>query len=58
MENCKDSATPIATNYYMDSNEVGQTIDVTKFSGLISSLLYLTTSRPGITFNMCMCARY
>lgn len=57
MENCKEVATPIVTNSYMDSDEVGQSIDTTKFRGLIVSLLYLS-ARPNIQFSVCMCARF
>jgi len=58
MENCKEVATPIATYCIMDSDEVGQQVNSTKYRGLISSLLYLTTSRSDIQFNVCLCARF
>jgi len=48
MENCKEVATPIATNFLIDSDEVGQQVDSTKYRGLIGFLLYLTTSRLDI----------
>jgi len=48
MENCKEVASPIATNCLMDADEVGQQVDSTKYRGLIGSLLYLTTSRLDI----------
>ena len=44
MEDCKEVATPIATNCLMDVDEVGQPVDSTKYRGLIRSLLYLTTN--------------
>ena len=28
------------------------------YRGMIGSLLYLTSSRPDITFSVCMCARF
>ena len=31
MEDCKEAATPIATNCLMDANEVGQPVDSTKY---------------------------
>ena len=44
MEDCKEAATPIATNCLMDANEVGQSVDSIKYRGLIGSLLYLTAN--------------
>jgi len=48
MEDCKEAATPIATNCLMDADEARNQVDSTKYKGLIGSLLYLTTSRPDI----------
>ena len=48
MKDCKEAATPIATNCLMDADEAGQPMDSAKHRGLIGSLLYLTTSRPDI----------
>jgi len=48
MENCKEVSTRTAPNFYMDSDEVGQSINATKCRGLIGSLIYPTTSRPDI----------
>ena len=36
----------------------GKPVDVSKYRGMIGSLLYLTASRPDIMFSVCMCARY
>jgi len=58
MENCKEAATPIATNCLMDADEAGNQVDSTKYRGLIGSLLYLTASRPDIQFGVCLCARF
>jgi len=58
MEGCKEASTPIATSCYLDTNEHGIVVDQTKFRGLIGSLFYLTTSRPDITFVLCMCVRF
>ncbi|XP_068466404.1 uncharacterized mitochondrial protein AtMg00810-like [Phaseolus vulgaris] len=57
MENCKAATTPMSTNYYMSVDEAGTVVDQTKHRGLISSLLYLTASRPDIMFIVCLCAR-
>jgi len=59
MDSCKEaSSTPIATSCYLDADEHGIAVDQTKFRGLIGSLLYLTASRPGIIFVVCMCVRF
>jgi len=58
MDSCKEASTLIATSCYLDADEHGITVDQTKFRGLIGSLLYLTASRPDITFVVCMCARF
>nr|XP_043625577.1 uncharacterized mitochondrial protein AtMg00810-like [Erigeron canadensis] len=36
----------------------GNSIDTTAYKGMISSLLYLTASRPDNMFATCFCARY
>ena len=55
MEDCKEAATPIATNCLMDADEAGQPVDSTKYRG---SLLYLIASRPDIQFGVGLCARF
>ncbi|KAK2390888.1 putative mitochondrial protein [Trifolium repens] len=58
MENCKEIATPMSTSTYVDQDESGKPIDITKYRGMIGSLLYLTASRPDIMFSVCLCARF
>ncbi|GJU57691.1 retrovirus-related pol polyprotein from transposon TNT 1-94 [Tanacetum coccineum] len=36
----------------------GESVDSTKYRGMIGSLLYLTASRPDIMFSVCLCARF
>ncbi|GJR91808.1 copia protein, partial [Tanacetum coccineum] len=36
----------------------GESIDDTKYRGMIGSLLYLTASQPDIIFSVCLCARF
>jgi len=55
MKTCKESSTPMATNYYLDTDEAGSTVDQTKYRGMIRSLLYLIASRPDIMHSVCMC---
>nr|GEX74595.1 retrovirus-related Pol polyprotein from transposon TNT 1-94 [Tanacetum cinerariifolium] len=35
-----------------------ESVDSTKYRGMIGSLLYLTASRPDVMFNVCLCARF
>ena len=42
----------------LDKDERGKKIDQKLYHGMIGSLLYLTASRPYITFSVCMCGRY
>ena len=58
MENAKQMATPMSTACYLDKDEVGQSIDMKQYRGMIGSLLYLPASRPDIMFSVCMCARF
>ena len=58
MDGCKAINTPMGSNTYMDKDEAGKPIDITKYRGMIGSLLYLTASRPDIMFSVCLCARY
>src|ERR1051325_9194590 len=58
MENCKAMNTPMGSGTYVDQDESGTPIDITKYRGMIGSLLYLTASRPDIMFSVCLCARF
>ncbi|GJZ68076.1 hypothetical protein Tco_0631316 [Tanacetum coccineum] len=39
-------------------DEECESVDSTKYQGMIGSLLYLTASRPDIIFSVCLCARF
>jgi len=58
MDKCKLISTPFSTSCHLDHDEVGISIDETKYRGLIGSLLYLSASRPDIMFAVCMCAQF
>ncbi|KAJ9566375.1 hypothetical protein OSB04_002341 [Centaurea solstitialis] len=42
----------------LDSDPNGNSVNITEYRGMISSLLYLTASRPDIMFSTCLCARF
>ncbi|GJZ72834.1 hypothetical protein Tco_0636980 [Tanacetum coccineum] len=50
--------TPMSTETKLTKDEEGESVDNTKYRGMIGSLLYLTASRPDIMFSVCLCARF
>src|SRR5438045_8175059 len=58
MENSGSKKTPMGTSISLDKDENGKPVDQKLYKGMIGSLLYLTASRPGIMFSVCLCARY
>nr|GEW74176.1 copia protein [Tanacetum cinerariifolium] len=42
----------------LDEDPLGIPVDQTRFHSMVSSLMYLTASRPDLVFVVCMCARY
>jgi hypothetical protein len=58
MKDAKPIKIPMATNGHLDLDEGGEPVDLKLYRSMIGSLLYLTTSRPGIVFSVCMCARF
>ncbi|GJZ58082.1 retrovirus-related pol polyprotein from transposon TNT 1-94 [Tanacetum coccineum] len=42
----------------MEDDKECESVDSTKYRGMIGSLLYLTASRPDIMFSVCLCARF
>ncbi|GKB96770.1 putative ribonuclease H-like domain-containing protein, partial [Tanacetum coccineum] len=49
---------PIESNKPLVKDEDGEDVDVHVYKSMIGSLMYLTTSRPGIMFAVCACARF
>ncbi|KAL6560845.1 hypothetical protein OROHE_006022 [Orobanche hederae] len=58
MRNSKSSSTPMSTSMQISADEAGKPVDQSLYRKLISSLLYLTASRPDIQFSVGVCARY
>ena len=58
MNNLKSMIAPMGTSISLDTDPEGKLVDAKQFRGMISSLLYLTTSRPDIQFSVCLCARF
>ncbi|GKA89136.1 retrovirus-related pol polyprotein from transposon TNT 1-94 [Tanacetum coccineum] len=58
MESSDPVDTPMVEKSKLDEDPQGKAIDPTHHRGMVGTLMYLTTSRPDLTFDVCMCARY
>jgi hypothetical protein len=58
MSDSKAMDTPMESTCALSKDEEGNDVEITKYRGMIGSLLYLTESRPDMMFSICMCARY
>nr|GEX23635.1 hypothetical protein [Tanacetum cinerariifolium] len=54
----KTASTPIETQKCLVKDEEAVDVDVHLYSSIIGSLMYLTTSRPDIMFEVCACSRF
>ncbi|GKB69432.1 retrovirus-related pol polyprotein from transposon TNT 1-94 [Tanacetum coccineum] len=58
MESSDPMDTPIVEKSKLDEDTQGKAVDPTHYRGMIGTLMYHTASRPYLTLNVCMCARY
>nr|XP_009770333.1 PREDICTED: uncharacterized protein LOC104221051 [Nicotiana sylvestris] len=58
MDNAKTIETPIATAIRLDIDKSGTPVDEKKCRGMISSLIYLTASRPDIVYSVGLWAKF
>ncbi|WJX29433.1 hypothetical protein P8452_18074 [Trifolium repens] len=58
MENATHKRTPAPTHLKLTKDEKGISVDQSLYRSMIGSLLYLTASRPDITYVVGVCARY
>ncbi|GJU69005.1 retrovirus-related pol polyprotein from transposon TNT 1-94 [Tanacetum coccineum] len=58
MESSDPVDTPMVEKSKLDEDTQGKAVDPTHYHGMIGTLMYLTASRPDLTFVVCMCARY
>ncbi|GJW07734.1 retrovirus-related pol polyprotein from transposon TNT 1-94 [Tanacetum coccineum] len=58
LEDSKPMKTPMSFDTKLTKDEECESVDSTKYQGMIGSLLYLTASRPDIMFSVCLCARF
>ena len=50
--------TPMSPNVKLTIDLLGKSIDSSLYRSMISSLFYLTASRPNISYSVGVCARY
>ncbi|GJV77249.1 retrovirus-related pol polyprotein from transposon TNT 1-94 [Tanacetum coccineum] len=58
LEESKPMKTHMSSDTKLTKDEEYESVDSTKYRGMIGSLLYLTASRPDIMFSVCLCARF
>ncbi|KAK2444335.1 putative mitochondrial protein [Trifolium repens] len=58
MDNATHKRTPAPTHLKLTKDEKGISVDQSLYRSMIGSLLYLTASRPDITYVVGVCARY
>ncbi|GKC79965.1 hypothetical protein Tco_1130739 [Tanacetum coccineum] len=58
MESSDPVDTPMMKKSKLDEDPQGKAVDPTYYRRMVVTLMYLTASRPDLTFDVCMCARY
>ncbi|GKD69794.1 retrovirus-related pol polyprotein from transposon TNT 1-94, partial [Tanacetum coccineum] len=58
MESSDPVDTPMVEKSKLDEDPQEKAVDPTHYRGMVGTLMYLTASRPDLTFAVCMCVRY
>ncbi|GJT43949.1 hypothetical protein Tco_0952664 [Tanacetum coccineum] len=58
MESSDPVDTPMVEKSKLDEDTQGKAVDPTHYRRMVGTLMYLTASRPDLTLDVCMCARY
>nr|GEV64971.1 hypothetical protein [Tanacetum cinerariifolium] len=58
LEDSKPTKIPISTEIKLTKEDEADSMDRSKYRGMIGSLLYLTANRLDIMFSVCLCARF
>ncbi|GKA99878.1 retrovirus-related pol polyprotein from transposon TNT 1-94 [Tanacetum coccineum] len=58
MESCDPVDTPMVEKSKLDEDPQGKAIDLTHYRGMVGTLMYLTSSRPDLVYDVGMYARY
>ncbi|GKA18955.1 hypothetical protein Tco_0698870 [Tanacetum coccineum] len=58
MESCDPVDTSMVEKSKLDEDPQGKAVDPTHYRGMVGTFLYLTSSRPDLVYDVCMCAWY
>ena len=58
LESASSIRTPMSPNVKLTVDLLGKSVDPSLYRSMIGSLLYLTASRPDISYSIGVCARY
>ncbi|GKE24081.1 hypothetical protein Tco_1435593 [Tanacetum coccineum] len=58
MESSDPMDTPMVEKSKLDEDTQGKAVEPIHYHEMIGTLMYLTSSRPDLTFAVCMCVRY
>nr|GEU42851.1 uncharacterized mitochondrial protein AtMg00810-like [Tanacetum cinerariifolium] len=58
MRSCDPVGTPMEIKDKLDLDQNRTPVDATKYRSMIGALMYLTSSRPDIVHDTCLCSRY
>ena len=58
LESTSSVRTPMSPNVKLTVDLLGKSVDPSLYRSMIGSLLYLTASRPDISYSVGVCARY
>ncbi|GJU04952.1 hypothetical protein Tco_1121382 [Tanacetum coccineum] len=58
LKDSKPIKTPMSFETKLTRDEDGESVDNTRYHGMIGSFLFLTASRLDIMFSVCLCARF
>ena len=58
LDNKKHTKIPMSTSVKLNMDSNGKNVDHTLYRSMIGSLLYLTASRPNLSFSVGICARF
>nr|GEX27247.1 hypothetical protein [Tanacetum cinerariifolium] len=58
LEDSKPTKTSMSTKIKLTKDDEADSVDSSKYRGMIGSLLYLTASRPDIMFSVCLCVHF
>ena len=58
LESASSIRTPMSPNVKLTIDLLGKSVDSSLYRSMIGSLLYLTASRPDISYSVGVCARY